>query len=157
MISTPRDGHAAGQLLHGDDIGDDHLAGGAWPASWAPPLRFSRSRSRARRTEARERIRSTAPSSSPATAWMVRRPSRRCGSPWVRETALPALRLGLACAVLLVEVGPAIEVQAAGPRGLAGGALESPARPEAAGRAGPGRARPAGRRRRAAGAGAWAE
>ena len=58
-------------------------------SAW-PPLRFSRSRSRARRTEASERMRSTASSSSPASAWMVRRPSRRFGSPLVRETALPS-------------------------------------------------------------------
>ena len=58
--------------------------------SWTPPLRFSRSRSRARRTEARERIRSTAPSSSPATAWMVRRPSRRWVAPLARLMGLLA-------------------------------------------------------------------
>jgi hypothetical protein len=55
--------------------------------STPPPRRFSFSRSRARRTEARLRIRSAA-SSSPATAWMVRRPSRRFGAPLARLTAL---------------------------------------------------------------------
>ena len=62
---------------------------GRFGASVEPPLRFSFSRSRARRTEASERIRS-AVSPSPATDWMVRRPSRRLGSPRVRLTALPA-------------------------------------------------------------------
>ena len=62
---------------------------GRFGASVEPPLRFSFSRSRARRTEASERIRS-AVSPSPARAEMVRRPSRRLGSPRVRLTALPA-------------------------------------------------------------------
>ena len=54
------DGHPVGQLLHGDDVGDDDFAGRRGAARWTPPLRFSFSRSRARRTEASERIRSAA-------------------------------------------------------------------------------------------------
>lgn len=101
--------------------------------SAAPPRRFSFSRSRARRTEARDRMRSTAPSSSPATAWMVNRPSRRFGSPLVRETALPGpapLRRSSSSSgrrSTMAPPGRGADRVARCTSGVAGGALATPA------------------------------
>ena len=53
MISTPRVAIRLASSCHGDDVGNDDFAGRAGLLAAPPPLRFSRSRSRARRTEAR--------------------------------------------------------------------------------------------------------
>ncbi|MNI32545.1 hypothetical protein D3C73_864610 [compost metagenome] len=88
MMSTPR---TAMRLASSPTVMVSGMttSRGRLGVSVEPPRRFSFSRSRARRTEASERMRSTASSSPPATEWMVRRPSRRLGSPRVRLTALP--------------------------------------------------------------------
>ena len=118
------DGHPVGQLLHGDDVGDDDFAGDAGLFGGRRPCAFP------------SRVRGPG-EPRPASACARRSPRRRrrpgwsgglrgaCGAPLVRRDGL-AGRAGalVAAAVVVVVVGTAVEVGAAGTRGLAGGALD---------------------------------
>jgi len=155
MISTPRMAIRPANSWTVMTSGMTTLAG-ALGLLLAAALRFSRSRSRARRTDARERMRFDGVLVIPVPRlWMVRRPSRRLGSPLGAGNGLAGGGLAaLARGVFLVEVRPAVEIEAAGARGLARGALDFG--PGRGGRGTPGRradAEPPGRGRlRAAGA-----
>ena len=133
MMSTPRTAMRLASSLTVMTSGMT-TSRGRLGVSVDPPLRFSFSRSRARRTEASERIRSAASSSPPATAWMVRRPSRRLGSPRVRDTALPASekRLSRSSSARAGRLKPPMGARLGrATSGVAGGALgaERPAPP----------------------------